>query len=204
MTNILKSRINERLKSTGLKAAYVSKKAGYSADYIRNIYRGGSQSPRTGPLLNIADILECSVEYLLGHIDTLFPDGSMKLPTVPLVSNVQAGLLAEAYNPYPVGIGGQEIPYEKPHQKIALKVEGNSMNRVSPEGSIIIVDLKDREMKPGYLYVVKFENETTYKKFHKNPDRLVPVSTEEYDTIYLGDKPIFPVGRVVRTMMDFK
>ena len=79
------------------------------------------------------------------------------------------------------------------------------MNRVSPEGSIIIIDCTIKELLPNKLYVVKVgnENKATYKRFRTNPDRLEPDSTEPHDIIFLGDEPVYPVGQVVRTLMDF-
>lgn len=125
--------------------------------------------------------------------------------TVGIVDFVQAGKLATVADPYEKGDWGSTVDYPYPENKLALRVVGTSMNRVSPEGSIIVIDCTIRELLPNKLYVVKVgdENEATYKRFKSNPDRLEPDSTEAHDTIFLGDLPVYPVGQVVRTLMDF-
>jgi len=46
-------------------------------------------------------------------------------------------------------------------------------------------------------------NEATYKRFKANPPRLEPDSTEAHDTIFIEDVDAKPIGRVLRTMIDF-
>jgi len=79
------------------------------------------------------------------------------------------------------------------------------MNRVSPQGSIIIVDLSVKEFMPNQLYIAKVHNENTatFKRYKASPPRLEPDSTEPHDTIFLGEVKAKPIGQVVRTMMDF-
>jgi len=123
---------------------------------------------------------------------------------VGLISWVQAGAFAEVIDNFQPGDAEDWIDYPAKHSKIiALRVKGSSMNRISPDGSIIIVDLLDREMFSNRLYVIKVGNEATYKRFKANPPRLEPDSTEAHDTIFIEDVDAKPIGRVLRTMIDF-
>jgi SOS-response transcriptional repressor LexA len=99
------------------------------------------------------------------------------------------------------GIEAAGLP---PGDWFALTVEGDSMDRISPPGSIIFVNRRDRKLIPNGCYVILNEDgEATYKRYRPDPDRFEPVS---------GNKdldPLFPkgtitvIGRVRRTMMDF-
>src|SRR5262249_4888781 len=62
----LYDRIQRRLDRLGLKAEAASVRAGMGRDGIRNIKRGKSASPRGRNLKALAEVLECSIEHLLG------------------------------------------------------------------------------------------------------------------------------------------
>jgi len=87
---------------------------------------------------------------------------------------------------------------------IALEVEGDSMNRIAPDGSIIFVNRADKKMVRDNFYVFATENsEYTFKRFRPGPpDRLLPYSTNpDHETIRL-EEPYFVVGRVKRVTVD--
>ena len=125
---------------------------------------------------------------------------------VPLISWVSAGKLAHP---------GEQIPVEDVKmlafadlgrgEFFALTVEGDSMDRLSPDGSVIVVNRAEREPIAGKPYVFWHRTEgTTYKLWHANPDYLAPHSWNG------GHTPIFfkkrrdleIVGRVRRTLLD--
>ena len=86
---------------------------------------------------------------------------------------------------------------------IALRVEGDSMDRISPPGSLILVDLTDKALVPNACYIITDgDSQATYKRFRSNPPRFEPVSTNP------SHQPIFPdgepavIGRVRRSLID--
>lgn len=127
---------------------------------------------------------------------------------IPLISWVSAGRLAAQVD--------QELIEPEdgvfaalsglPHSRyFATSVRGDSMDRISPEGSILIVDANDTEPRAGRAYIFSIGGEATYKLFQPEPVlRLQPYSTNP------RNEPIFPkdlselavVGRVVRTFLD--
>lgn len=125
---------------------------------------------------------------------------------IPLVDWVSAGRLAEPKSQIPV----EDVPLLAfadlgPGDFFALKVAGNSMDRISPDGSVIVVNRSDRVLVSGKCYVFSVRGETTYKLWQKDePSYLAPFST---DAIH---KPIFikkmrdleVIGRVKRTLLD--
>ena len=191
-------RMRSRRKALDLKQTQLGELVGVTQKAIAKWENGKTDRPQK--LKELSEALECSQDWLLG--------GDEK-PTAPkgvgLVSWVQAGALAEVIDNYHPGDAEGWIDYRARHTKmIALRVKGSSMNRVSPEGSIIIVDLLQREMTPNRLYVVKIGDEATFKRYRDNPPRMEPDSTEPHEIIFLNGEPAHIVGRVVHTMIDFE
>lgn len=88
----------------------------------------------------------------------------------------------------------------------ATDVHGDSMDRVSPEGSRIFVNALDRTLISGRFYLFSLRGETTYKRYYDEPvERLEPYSTNPANRpIYLTnkDKDWLVVGRVFRSIID--
>lgn len=128
-----------------------------------------------------------------------------KIQHIPLLSWVSAGKLTEA---------GAQIPLQDARiltfsslgrgDFFALQVAGDSMDRLSPDGSIIVINRADRQLIAGKAYVFSQRGEATYKLWEPEPPHLAPYSTNP------AHKPIFVVrkrdlevvGRVRRTVLD--
>lgn len=122
---------------------------------------------------------------------------------VPLLSWVSAGRLAETGDlPNPEAM--IPVPDLAPGDYFALTVRGDSMDRVSPEGSVIVINRRERSPQRGKAYVFAVRGEATYKVWEPDPPRLEPFSTNPGNKpIYVGrKKDLFVVGRVRRTFMD--
>lgn len=137
--------------------------------------------------------------------ELLLPDGG-GIRRVSLLDWVQAGRLTEPRSQIPV----EDVPMLAfadlgRGDFFALRVKGASMNRISPEGSIIIVDRADKTLVQGKFYVFAIRGETTYKKWHAGkPSYLAPYSTDPAEMpIFVEKKKDFEVvGRVRRTLLD--
>ncbi len=202
MTDLV-TRIRDRLEELNKSARRASIEGGLTPDAIRNVLRGISVNPRRDTLAGIAQGLEWSLEELL----ELAPaeggsDSSTRLQEVPLISWVAAGDMSETFDPYAVGDAEARIPvgYRR-GTLVALRVSGTSMNRVAPDGSIIIVDYADRTLTSGKYYVVKYDGEATFKRFRTEPKRLEPDSTEHHETVF-PKAGMEIVGRVVQVITD--
>lgn len=94
-----------------------------------------------------------------------------------------------------------------PGDWIALRVEGDSMDRISPPGSIIFVNRKDKRLVGNALYVIDDgEGNATYKRFRPGKTgprfRFEPVSANaDLDALFPENEPTI-IGRVRRTMLD--
>lgn len=124
---------------------------------------------------------------------------------VPLISWVSAGRLTEAQQIDELltddveriavsGLGSGDY--------FALRVDGDSVNRIAPDGSIIIVDRTDRELFDKRFYVFAIGGEATFKRYRANPDRLEPYSyNPEHETIF-PTEDMRVVGRIIKAIVD--
>lgn len=85
----------------------------------------------------------------------------------------------------------------------ALGVEGDSMNRIAPDGSIILVNRADHRLLDGRFYVFSIESgAATFKQFRRKPERLQPYSTNPEHFSIPASEEIYVVGRVRRVITD--
>lgn len=199
----LREKIRSRLRELSKSARRASLDGGLTSDAIRNVLRTKSRNPRRDTLEGIARGLNWTLEELLelpsaGNVSAI----EKPVQNVPLVSWVMAGRLTETEDPYAVGDAADYIAVT--HQLntlIALKVNGQSMNRVAPEGSTVIVDYADKSLESGRYYVVKLGGDATFKRYRSNPDRLEPDSTEPHETVFIQSE-IEVVGRVIQVINE--
>lgn len=142
------------------------------------------------------------------RVDLLYPQVANLVDDVkgvlkaPLISWVQAGSFEEAADPYaPGGFEDQVMVEYERDSVIALRVRGASINRVAPDGAIIIVDYSLQELVPEKFFVIRVDGEATVKRFMKNPDRFEPFSTEPDHPIVLPTEGLYVVGRVIRVVL---
>lgn len=155
-----------------------------------------------------------SLEWLLTGRDSTAKRGAPsvagpdeKVTHVPLLDSVAAGKLRTP---------SSQIPFEDVPllafadlgrgEWFALKVEGDSMDRLSPESSVIIVNRSERNLVAGKPYVFSVRGETTYKIWRPEPARLAPFSTNPmHEPVFVKsrkDAEGMVVGRVKRTVLD--
>lgn len=177
----------------GLTIEQLAERTGLSVGYISRM-ASGKRNVSLKNLSKIADALKVSPTELIEE---------QRPVDIPIVSWVSAGMMLRDDGQQDA-IGSIQMPDLDPRGNwIALKVEGDSMDRISPPGSLIFVDLDDRELIPNGCYVIAdSDNHVTYKRFRSNPPRFEPVSTN------LALQPIYPdgdptvIGRVRRSLID--
>jgi SOS-response transcriptional repressor LexA len=120
---------------------------------------------------------------------------------VPLISWVSAGKMSFPDITDEIIGHIQESDLDPPDGDwIALRVVGDSMDRISPPDSIIFVDRSDKVLAPNACYVISNgDGEASYKRFRPNPMRFEPVSTNPaHEPIYPMREPLI-VGRVKKS-----
>jgi len=123
---------------------------------------------------------------------------------VPLISSVSAGQPffqegIDDFSDFPT-IAAYDLPKGN---WIALRVDGLSMNRISPPDSIILVNMADKELITNACYIIMDEEgQVTYKRYcpHERP-QFQPFSYQAIKPPALQGA-ITIIGRVRRTIID--
>lgn len=132
---------------------------------------------------------------------------SRDIVRVPLLDRVSAGKLKAPISQIPV----EEVPLLAfadlgRGDFFALTVEGDSMDRIAPEGATIVVNQSDRQLVAGKPYVLSDRGAVSFKVWKVNPPRFAPASTNPvHEPIYVKSKEAaekMVVGRVKRAVVD--
>lgn len=130
-----------------------------------------------------------------------------KVHQIPMLDMVTAGKLRAPSSQIPV----EDVPLLAfadlgRGEFFALTVQGDSMDRVSPDGSVIVVNQADRTLVSGKAYVVSQRGEATFKLWRSDPPRFSPYSTNPaHEPLFVkskADAERMVVGRVKRTVLD--
>lgn len=192
--------VSEIISLTGMKQGAVAKKIGVSQGTISK-WISEQQSPNKRQWDVVLDLI--ATDSRLVHL--LRAAGGPTFARVPLLDLISAGKLSNPSTQIPV----EDVPLLAfadlgRGDFFALKVQGDSMDRLSPEGSIIVVNRSDRTLVAEKSFVFSIQGETTFKLWRPDPPHLAPYSTNP------SNKPIFVkkaaslevVGRVRRTVLD--
>ncbi|WP_425491903.1 LexA family transcriptional regulator [Kaustia mangrovi] len=147
-----------------------------------------------------------AVVYGVSAAEIMLPSNDAPL-LAPLISWVSAGELLSADHTHDFG-DAPHIPcpgLDPMGEWIALRVEGDSMDRISPPDSVIFVNLRDRNLVANGCYIISNDDGASgYKRWRPNPERWEAVSTNpahEPKFVLNGSGPRI-IGRVRRTMLD--
>lgn len=185
-----------RESEPGLTLETLCEQTGISVSQLSRYEKGG-RDPKLDHLLKLARRFNTTVAALIGEPS----------PTsVPLVSWVQAGRLSASHPVFARDVlrhvSVADLP---PGDWMALEVEGDSMDRVAPSGSVIVLNRNETEPADRRFYVFGTEEgEATFKRFRSGPPRLQPFSTNpDHETHYIADTMIV-IGRVHRVITDLR
>lgn len=142
------------------------------------------------------------IEAWLGQPSSARIEGAA-VRMLPIIGQVAAGAWREAVE-QPLGHMPVRAATASPNA-IVLEVQGDSMDLEIEDGGYVVVDMDDKALFPGRLFVVlNGEGEATFKQVETDPLRLVPRSTNpEHTTIMIGDgQPFTVLGRVVSLIRE--
>ncbi len=201
-------RLTRALSETGMSWPEAARRFGWSYNTLKSNANGNAAFGFKKAMVYAAR-LKVRAEWLYAGTEP------MREPTkaerraaidVPVVGWVQAGQLTDRTAIHDMG----DVDYVTtdglgPGEWFATDVQGDSMDRVSPEGSRIFVNADDRTLVAGRFYLFSLRGETTYKRYYDDPiQRLEPFSTNPSNrAIFLTkDNDWLVVGRVVRSIID--
>lgn len=204
------------LKSIRKKRGYSQEQAARDLGVSINTYRNWEQlknSPKADTLRKIADYLSVPIDDLvLADSQSAAPDQSARMSYIPIYGRIAAGTPLDMDSMD----GRAPIPYEvmrkHPHAFL-LKVDGESMSNVLPNGCLALVDPDRREtIINGNAYAVCVNGyAATIKRVVKlaNGFELAPDSKDPtykpmvYDYGVEGTETITVIGEVVWYTLPF-
>lgn len=206
MASAFAIRNNCAMKPNGLKTARkrikigqaeIAERLGVSVPQVSRWENGVDNVPSTR-LRSFAKAYEASLGELFGdEPEHNTPEGMIPTVPVPMLGEVPAGNWREVLR-----MSSRFIPVSAqgvPSSAYALKVDGDSMDKIAKSGATIIVDPTDLDLFDRSLFVVRNSaGETTFKQYLDGPARLVPCSTNpDHKVIPLGSEEISILGRVI-------
>lgn len=202
----LRQRIKARLAELDLSAIEAANAVpGLERNYIRDFLEGKKQSFSASKQPLVAAALRWTVADLVGPPPRRSSASAPKLAMVPLLDRVTAGRLRSPSSQIPI----DDVPLLAfadlgRGEFFALTVEGDSMDRYSPEGSIIVVNKAERALVNGRCYVFSVKGETTYKMWQGGTNaHLAPFSTNPFNKpVFFKPRDLEVIGRVKRTILD--
>lgn len=202
------SRIDERLVELKVSPNEASARAGLERTFLSQLNRSDTRWPRVDNLQRICDAIGLRMYWVatgLGPRLIEEADFTADVASVPVVSWVAASRLAETSSiDARADLPRILVPNLGRGDFMALKVVGDSMNIIAPEGAHIVVNRAEKELIPRAFYVFSSVDgeEATFKRWMTRPDRLEPYSTNmEHEAIYPEKAPVV-VGRVRKVMLD--
>lgn len=206
--NAVLDRIRTRLAATGMSESAAARAATGSPDTIRNYRRdvkaGKDRSFNTGNLQALARVLQTTEQWLLTGEGAETASETVRITRVPLLSWVSAGALSMPDYDHQID-AARTVPMAnlETGDWIALEVKGDSMDRIAPDGSVILVNRRQRALQSGGFYVFATDGgEASFKRYRTDPQRFEPYSTNaEHEPIF-PEGPVRVIGRVRRSILD--
>ena len=172
-------------------------------------YESGARDIKSSVLVSLSKVLGVTISYLLGMENDSIPNNSTV--DVPLYGSIAAGtpiemISSESSQPVPI-----EVQCRYP-SAFLLRVRGESMNRVLPNGCFALIDPEQREPVNCKAYAVCVNGyDATIKRvrrlqngFELAPDSLDPTyKPTVYDYGEPGTDTVTIIGRVVYYVLPF-
>jgi phage repressor protein C with HTH and peptisase S24 domain len=210
----LRKRQGARLKAARLEAGYRSARAAaHENEWPESSYRAHEAGTRTMGLDDAeryarryrAEGVRVSAKSILFDSETRTrPEPEAPAAVAPRLSWVAASKMTDVGEvPHPSDAPAVLIGDLPPGDWFALKVRGDSMDLIAPDGATILVNRADKRLVRNKFYVFSNGGEATFKRYVDRPmRRLEPCSSNRsHEPIYPG-RDFVVVGRVHRVIVD--
>lgn len=196
----MRTRVKQMRERAGMTQSQLADALGITQQSVY-YYESGDRDIKASMLIDMSKILGCTVSELLGfEADTPSIKPSPSKP-LPVFGRIAAGTPREALMQSEDTHDTPESMYEAHRKAFWLTVSGNSMNRLFPDGALVLID-PEEEVRNGDVAVV-FVNgdDATLKRVYFDDDRIT-LHPESYDTEYKdrtidGSDPDAPEVRVI-------
>lgn len=189
----MKNRLRELRLERGLTQEVLADKIGTNAGQINKL-ESGTRRLSDVWISKLATALHCTPAEFFGETGQR---------NIPVMGEVPGGDLITALSQPPEDF----IQFSSKRTNLrALRVRGNSMSRLAPDGMYVVVDFDETD--PARLHnqpviacienLITGDHECSFKIYKRNPDRFEPYSIEPgYDAIFPHDRRWKIYGRVI-------
>lgn len=175
---IFSRNLDKLIKKQGKTVMDLSEELGISYSTVSD-WKNGKKMPRGGSLQKLSDYFGVNLSVLLEE-DT---DNHLRVPQeiscdeieLPLYGDVAAGALAELESVDVWDVETVKLPklllqkYASNNNLFAMKVNGDSMDKIIPNGSLIVVKPIEQPLyKDGDIVVFSYNGEYSLKKYRPN------------------------------------
>lgn len=177
-------KIADARKSLGMSQIDLANAIGSTQQQIAK-WESGKIDPRLSSLRKMSEALKVPMTYLLGLEDDerFLAAKAVETVQVPVLGRIAAGTPREELTVSDEYHGTPDTLMRNRHRAFWLVVAGNSMNRIFPEGSLVLID-PDATINNGDIAAV-FVNgdDATLKRVYYEGDS-VRLHPESYDVEY--------------------
>lgn len=201
-------RLKQLRKDSGLLQQDMAEKIGITKSAY-GYYEQGKTTPDVITAKKIANILDVSVDYLLGkETDVIKKNHDKSGFLVPVLGQVQAGIPIDAIQDI---LDYEEISADMAAsgEYFALQVRGSSMEPRMKDGDVVIVR-QQPEVENGEIAIVLVNgNDATIKKIGKSSDGIMLVPNNPafepifYNNEEIAELPVVILGKVVELRAKF-
>lgn len=171
-------------------------------------YESGDRDIKASVLIDMSKILKCTVSELLGlgtaHVIPNTPANSFPMP---VFGRISAGTPREALTQSDTTHDAPEPLYRRHSEAFWLTISGNSMNRLFPDGSLVLID-PDEEVRNGDVAVVFVNGDDATIKRVYFEGKAIRLHPESYDPEYVDrvideSDPDAPEVRIVGKAVSY-
>ena len=201
MENILGKRIELERTRLGLNQIELAKRLNLSSSASISQYESGDRLPSDDIKLKMAELFNCSIDYLLGKTNS--KNISSDSAVVFIYGTIPAGVPMELIEDI---VDTEEINADMLRggkQYFGLKIKGNSMYPEYLDGDTIILE-KVEDCESGQDCCIMCNgNDGTFKRVFKNENGIIlqPLNPEYQPIVYSNEQietlPVKIIGKVV-------
>lgn len=209
----LANRITERLADLKMSQRELADRIGISQAAIHKLASGKTESSRK--LVEIADALNCSPEWLQKGINAPDNDNPVEFSQIPVLNvelSARVGSYIEEENIIDWVPIAQDWIYDNHLAKkdlAIITVSGDSMIPRLQDGDMLLINTADRRATSGNIYAIEVEGELRVKRLMKRMDGSWAISSDnKSDPAYQDEiishhnlEQLRVIGRAVRVLM---
>lgn len=171
---IFSKNLNKLIQKHKITVMELSEKLDISYSTVSD-WKNGKKMPRGGSLQKLSDFFNVNLSTLLEDNSTDSPEENQDKKTLPLYGNVAAGAIAEIEGVDVWNVETIDIPsvmlgrYANDDHLFSMYVNGDSMNKVIPNGAIIVAKTLDNCLyKDGDIIIFSHNEEYSLKTYRPN------------------------------------